>query len=67
MTGEAAPLYALPVIVGANAVINRKLVRAFAETGGMLFAFLAYGYYSTLYAFAVAIGAVIGMAEYILE
>jgi hypothetical protein len=67
MTGGASFLYALPAIAGVNAVINGKLVRAFAGTGGMLFAFLAYGYYSTLYAFAVGLGALFGTAEYVIK
>lgn len=66
-TGETSLLWSLPVLAGTNAVINRGLIRAFGRTGGMLFALSAYGYYATLYAFAVATGAVIGMVEYLLE
>lgn len=66
-TGETSLLWVLPAILGANAVINRGLIRAFRRTGGMLFALSAYGYYATLYALAVATGAVIGTAEYLLE
>ena len=63
-TGKASLLWSLPVIVGLNAVINQGLIRTFFRTGGTLFALLAYGYYATLYACAVATGAVIGIAEY---
>jgi hypothetical protein len=67
ITGNPSLLWSLPVIVGVNAVINRGLIKAFFRTGGMLFAVLAYGYYSTLYAFAVGIGALFGMMEYFLK
>jgi glycosyltransferase involved in cell wall biosynthesis len=66
-TGARSLLYALPVIFGTNAIINRGLIRTFFRTGGMLFALLAYGYYATLYAVAVATGAAIGTAEHFLE
>jgi len=66
-TGDTATLWSLPVLAGANAVINRKLIRAFARTGGMLFALSAYGYYATFYSAAVAAGALIGTAEHLLE
>lgn len=64
-TGETSPLWSLPVIIGTNVVINRGLIRAFRRTGGMVFALSAYGYYATLYAFAVAIGGLIGIVEYL--
>jgi hypothetical protein len=64
---QAPFLYALPVIVGSNSIINRRLIRAFSETKGTFFAFLAYGYYSTFYALAVGIGALLGIAEYFLK
>jgi len=66
-TGRSSLLWAVPAIAGANAVINRGLIKGFFRTGGMLFAFLAYGYYATLYAFAVATGAAFGIAEYYFE
>ncbi|MHB8844801.1 MAG: glycosyltransferase family 2 protein [Nitrospirota bacterium] len=66
-TGKTSLLWSLPVIIGANAVINQGLIRAFRRTGGMLFALSAYGYYATLYAAAVAAGALIGTAEYLLR
>ena len=64
-TGQRSLLYGLLVIAGANAVINGGLIRTFARTGGMVFALSAYGYYATLYAAAVATGAMIGVAEYL--
>jgi GT2 family glycosyltransferase len=66
-TGKAFLLWSLPVIVGLNAVVNQGLIRTFKSTGGTLFAFLAYGYYMTLYALAVATGAMFGTAEYLFE
>jgi GT2 family glycosyltransferase len=63
-TREPSYLYPLLMLVGANAAINRKLVRTFSATGGMFFAVIAYGYYATLYAFAVGIGALYGLLEY---
>ena len=64
---QAPFLYALPVIIGSNSIINWRLIRAFSETKGTFFAFLAYGYYSTFYALAVGIGALVGIAEYFFK
>ncbi len=63
---QAPFLYAMPMVIVSNSIINRRLIRAFSETKGTFFAFLAYGYYSTLYAFAVGTGALFGIAEYFL-
>ena len=67
ITREASFLYLLPMIVGANLFINRRLFGAFYETRGTLFAILAAGYYSTLYALAVGAGAFRGLVGYFIK
>lgn len=60
-------LYSLPMIISANIFANRLLIRAFSDTKGTFFAFFASIYYTTLYAFAVGVGAMLGMAEYFIK
>ena len=62
-TREAFFLYPLPMIIGVNLFINRRLIQAWYETRGMLFAFFAVGYYATLFAGAVGAGALRGLVE----
>lgn len=67
VTSEAHFLYPLPIIVGLNGMANQGLIRAFVETKGVIFAVLAYTYYTTLYALAVGTGAVLGIMEFIFR
>ena len=66
-TGKASFLYPLPMIIGVNLFINRRLFGAFYETRGTLFAILAAGYYTTLYALAVGAGAFRGLIGYFIK
>lgn len=65
MTGAAllnsAFLYSVLVFVGLNTLINWKLLRAFRDAGGAVFAFSAYAYYTMLYPLAVGAGSIAGM------
>ncbi len=59
--------YLLPQIFAFNFFINRKLLKAFYETGGILFAFFASIYYTLLYPLAVGTGVISGMMKYLLK
>jgi hypothetical protein len=59
------PAFVYPVLLLAvlNMIVSNRLFKAFQETGGLFFAFLAYGYYTLLYPFAVGAGVVSGMVR----
>ena len=63
--GRPVLLYSLPLVMGLNTVINRGLLRAFWKTGGAVFAFSAYAYYTMLYPLAVGAGSIAGMMRYL--
>jgi len=60
-------LYPVPLIFAANIFINRRLIRAFYKTKGVLFAFLATLYYTLLYPLAVGTGGIAGLMKYYLS
>ena len=62
-TGDAFFLYPLTIIVGLNIFINRRLIGAWYETRGTLFAVLAVSYYTALFALAVGAGTLWGIVE----
>lgn len=55
------PALVAAILICANIWINRDLLRAWYETDGPLFAFLALGYYTVLYPLAVGSGALFGI------
>lgn len=57
-------LYPLPLIFAFNISINRKLIRAFYDAKGFIFASLAFIYYAMMYSFAVGVGAFAGILKY---
>jgi GT2 family glycosyltransferase len=61
----AWPLAAAIPALAANLVASRKLVAAWARTGGLRFSALATLYYVTLYAAAVGLGAAAGAAQHL--
>ncbi|RJQ23165.1 MAG: glycosyltransferase [Nitrospiraceae bacterium] len=61
---EPALLYLPPSLLALNAFVSRRLLKAFNETGGVLFAMPAFMYYSIIYPVPVGLGAVAGMIEY---
>jgi GT2 family glycosyltransferase len=63
-SGSAWPLAPALPLLAANLVANRRLLRAWLENGGLLFAALATLYYTTLYAAAVAAGAAAGAVQH---
>lgn len=67
ITLKASFLSPLPMVVGVNLLINRQLIKAWYETRGTVFAFLASSYYTTFYAVAVGAGALRGLMEYFLK
>lgn len=60
-------LFALPALCALNLAVSRKLVRAFYETKGMLFAVSAVAYYTLLYPVAVGAGVVSGIIRYVMK
>ena len=63
-SAKSSFLYPIPVIVILNLFINRRLVKTFHETGGIIFAGLASIYYALLYSLSVGAGTLAGMAKY---
>ncbi|MBI4848141.1 MAG: glycosyltransferase [Nitrospirae bacterium] len=61
---QPALLFVLLLIFILNAFISRRLLKAFFETGGILFAVQAFIYYSMLYPLPVGTGAIAGAIEY---
>ena len=57
-------LYPVPLILVANIFISRRLIKAFLKAKGILFAFLAFMYYSMIYPLPVGIGTAVGMVKY---
>ncbi len=60
-------LYPVPLIYATNIFVNRRLIRAFYNTKGLIFAFSATLYYTLLYPVAVGAGALSGMIEHYLS
>lgn len=59
--------YAVPAVFAVNIFISRRLLKAFYETKGMVFALLASVYYTALYPPAVGAGALTGLLKYLLN
>lgn len=57
----------IPVTALANILLNRKLLIAYYRAKGMLFAFLSSIYYLFVYPVPVGLGAVAGMAGYLIK
>jgi GT2 family glycosyltransferase len=66
-TSKVFFLCLLFVIVGLNGIVNRGLIRHFADTKGAFFAALAHTYYTTLYALTVGAGALLGIMEFYFQ
>lgn len=64
-SGRPGFLMPLPFLWTANLLINRRLLAAFSRTGGFLFAVAAAAYYFIVYPFAVSLGAVQGVIQYL--
>jgi glycosyltransferase involved in cell wall biosynthesis len=64
VTHNAYLLLPLPLIMGGNIFISRRLLKAFRRAGTGMFAFRAYLYYTLLYPMAVGAGAFWGMRRY---
>lgn len=60
-------LYPIPLIFFLNSFVSRGLLKAFYETKGIIFAALAYMYYTMVYPLHVGIGAISGMMDYFLK
>lgn len=63
--GSAYGLVLLPFLWSANLFINRRLLRAFYKTAGLRFAVQAGTYYLLAYPFALLLGAVRGIVQYL--
>jgi len=57
-------LTVIPVVFLMNAFISRRLLKAFYETKGCLFAAAAFLYYALVYPFPVGAGVLAGIVEY---
>lgn len=60
-------LYPLPVVFMFNIFINRGLLKAFHETGGILFAGLASLYYMMVYPLPIGMGTLTALMKYVLN
>jgi len=60
-------LYPLPVIFFINIFLSRGLLKSFYETKGVLFAGLAFIYYTMFYPVAVGTGVFTGMVNFLLN
>jgi glycosyltransferase involved in cell wall biosynthesis len=60
-------LYLIPFIFFMNLYSSRRFVKVLYEEKGLIFAILAFLYFSTLYALAVGTGTVIGIAGYFFK
>jgi hypothetical protein len=57
----------IPFIFFMNLYISRRFVKVFYEEKGLIYAALAFLYFSTLYALAVGTGTVIGVVNYFFK
>ncbi|GBD97223.1 MAG TPA: glycosyltransferase family 2 protein [Nitrospirae bacterium] len=60
-------LYPVPVIFLFSAFIGRKLLKAFFEARGALFAGLAFAYYIMIYPVPVGLGTITGMLNFLVK
>lgn len=60
-------LYPLVMIFASNIFVNRLLLKAFYEAGGIIFAGLAFVYYTMLYPLPVGIGVIRGMMNFLFK
>jgi len=58
-------LYTLPVVFLFNIFINRRLFKAFHETGGIIFGGPAFLYYTLMYPIPIGIGTLTGFVKYL--
>ncbi len=64
LSQDTSFLIPLPLIMGGNILVSRRLMGAFLRAGTGMFAFRAYLYYMLLYPMAVGAGAFWGMKRY---
>lgn len=64
---ETAFLYPVPLFLMLSFFLNRRLFKAFRETGGIIFAGQAFIYYTMLYPVPIAIGTCKGLIKYSLN
>lgn len=67
LSGNNVFLYPVPVIFMINTFICRRQLRAFYETGGMLFGLAAFIYYTMVYPVPIAIGTLKGLVKYLVN
>ncbi|MDH4028559.1 MAG: glycosyltransferase [Nitrospirota bacterium] len=64
-TGRPELFYPLSAVMLLNVFINRRFLKAFYETGGIVFALLASLYYTLLYPLPVGLGSLAGTVRYL--
>jgi glycosyltransferase involved in cell wall biosynthesis len=67
ISGKSFFLYSIPLIYVFNVYLSRRLLRAFYETGGALFAVPAFIYYSLVYPLPVGTGTLSGIVGYFIR
>jgi len=65
ISGNTAFLLLVPALVAANLFLNKGLIAAFYETGGLVFAVKAMLYYMLLYPVPIWLGALSGTLKYL--
>lgn len=58
-------LYPVPPLFMFNIFINRKMLKVFFETGGILFGFKAFIYYTMIYPVPITIGTLMAVMKYL--
>lgn len=59
-------LMAIGLLAAINLIVNRNLLRAFYDANGLLFALVAYLYYSTVYPLPIGAGIISGFGTFLL-
>lgn len=65
ISGSYLPLLFAALIFLLNLIINRKFLHMIYEARGLSFTLVAAGYYFSFYAFAVAVGALLGFVKFL--
>lgn len=67
VTGNISFLYILPPVVLLNIFLNRRLFKAFYETGGVMFGVLAFMYYTILYPLPIGMATVTAVVKHLIN
>jgi glycosyltransferase involved in cell wall biosynthesis len=67
LLGTTEFLYPVPPVFMLNIFINRKLLKVYYETGGILFGARAFIYYTMIYPVPIAIGTLRAVIKYLLS